>query len=148
MVAEKASEKATEKAIESASGGTAKVDLDKDKVSVTTQDGTMQMGGTNEWPSKIPADVPKFTYGKINSVIENTSPDGQSIIVGLEGVAMADIEKYKSALEGAGWKITMTSKSDDAYFMTAEKGKNSVSASFGTKTDGGYSGILGYVEGK
>ncbi len=147
-VAEKASEKAAEQAIESASGGNAKVDLSGDKVSVKTDEGTMQVGGTNEWPSQIPSDVPKFSYGKITSVMETTTNDGQSIIVSFENVAMADLEKYKSALEGAGWKANITSKSDDGYFMSAAKDKNTVSLTFGSKTDAGYSGVVGYVQGK
>lgn len=147
MIGDKVAEKATEKTIENATGGDAKVDLNKDKVTVTTKDGTMQVGGTSEWPSKIPSDVPKFSYGKITSVMENTTTDGQSFIVGFEGVAVADLEKYKSDLEGAGWKITMTSKSDDGYLIVAEKAKNSVTASF-SKGDKGFSGGISYVEQK
>lgn len=146
-VSDKVSEKAAEKAIESASGGNAKVDLNNDKVTVTTKDGSLQAGGTSEWPSKIPADVPKFSYGKITSVMESTTTDGQSIIVGIEGVALDDLEKYKGQLEGAGWKITMTSKSEDGYLLVSEKAKNSVTASF-SKGDNSYSGGLSYVEVK
>lgn len=145
-VAEKASEKATEKAIESASGGNAQVDVDKDKMTVKTKDGSMQVGGTNEWPSKIPSDVPKFSYGKIDSVAETNTGDGQSVIVSFEGVAMPDLEKYKSDIESAGWKVTMTTKSDDGYWMSAEKDKNAIALTFANKSDSGYSGAFAWTQ--
>jgi uncharacterized protein YceK len=148
MVAQKAADKAAATAIQSSVGGDAKVDVNKDNVSVTTKDGSMKVGGATEWPSTMPADVPKFSYGKITSAMENTTSDGLSIVVGIDGVALADLDKYKSDLEGAGWEITTTSKTDDASILSAEKGKNTVTVSFSIKDDKTYSGGISYIEGK
>ncbi|MCX5780240.1 MAG: hypothetical protein NTV45_05375 [Firmicutes bacterium] len=145
----KVAEKTTEKAIEKSVGGDAQVDLNKDQVTVKTSEGTMKMGGATEWPTKIPAVLPKFTYGKITSVMENTTAEGSMVIVGVDGVNAADIDKYISDLEKAGWKIAMTSKSDSGIFIGAEKDKYTVNISFGKKSDAeGYSGGISFVEEK
>lgn len=147
--AEKVSEKAAEKAIESATGGQAQVDLGKNEITVKTGEGTTKVGGTQEWPAKIAADVPKFTAGKIVSIVENTPADGgYQVMVGIEGAAMADIEKYKGQLESAGWKITSTTKVEDGYMVSAEKEKRTVLISFSGKTDTGYTGGIYYTEEK
>lgn len=147
-VAEKAAEKATEKAIEDSSGGKAKVDLSGDKLEIKTDEGSFKVGGTYEWPSQIPADVPKFTEGNIVSVMENTTPDGKSVFVGIENVKIDVFDKYKSELEGSGWSISMTSKSETGFLISAQKEKKNVSISFSGSSDGGYSGGVTYVEEK
>jgi len=149
QAAEKASEKATEKAIEDATGGQAQVDLGKNEVTVKTDEGTTKVGGTNEWPAKIPADVPKFATGKITSIVESTPTEGgYQVMVGIEGASMADIESYKGQLESAGWKITNTTKIEDGYMVSAEKENRTVLESFSGKTESGYTGGIYYTEEK
>lgn len=146
---EKVSEKATEKAIENATGGQAQVDLSKNEVTVKTDEGTTKIGGTNEWPSRIPSDVPKFTAGKITSVSESTpASGGYQVMVGIEAASMADIEKYKGQLEASGWKVTATTKTEDGYMVASEKDKRNVIESFTGKTDSGFSGGIYYTEEK
>ncbi len=147
--AEKASEKATEKAIENATGGQAQVDLSKNEVTVKTDEGTTKIGGSNEWPSRIPSDVPKFSAGKITAISESTpASGGYQVMVGIEGASMTDIEKYKSQLESAGWKITATTKTEDGYMVSSEKEKRTLIESFTGKTDQGFSGGIYYTEEK
>ncbi len=147
--AEKASEKATEKAIEDATGGKAQVDLDKDQVTVKTEEGTTKVGGTNEWPAKIPSDVPKFAAGKITSVVESTPTEGgYQVMVGIEGASMANIESYKGQMESAGWKITNTTKIEDGYMVSAEKDNRTVLVSFSTDDKDSYTGGIYYTEEK
>lgn len=149
QAAEKASEKAVEKAIEDSSGGQAKVDLGKNEITVKTEDGTTKVGGAYEWPAKIPADVPKFSAGKIISLVETTPADGgYQVMVGIEGATMADIEQYKGQLEGSGWKVITTTKMDDGYLVMTEKDKRAVMVSFNGKTETGYSGGVYYTEEK
>jgi hypothetical protein len=142
----KPGEKMGEKMLEVATGGKAKVD--GNKVTVKTEQGTMEVGGTQEWPAKIPADVPKFTYGKIVSVMENTTPKGLNIFVGIEGVSKADFDKYASSLAGAGWKVATESKGEDGFFVMTKKGNNMLMASFSNKSDKGFSGGVSYTEAK
>ena len=93
----------------------------------------MKVGGTYEWPKTIPSDVPKFTYGKITSVMETNADKGKSFFIGYENIDVASYDKYKGELESAGWKITMTSKSEDGYLIMGTKEKRSVMASFSNK---------------
>lgn len=147
--AEKATEKAAEKAIETSTGEKAQVDLGKNEITVKTDEGTTKVGGTQEWPAKIPADVPRFTSGKITSVVESTPADGgYQVMVGYEGATMADIEKYKGQLEAAGWKVTSTTKIEDGYMVAAEKDKRNIVESFNGKTETGYTGGIYYTEEK
>jgi hypothetical protein len=139
-------QKAGEKMVETASGGKAKVE--GDKVTIKTGQGTMEVGGKQVWPSRIPADVPKFTYGKIVSVMENNNPKGTNVFVGIEEITRADFDKYASALADAGWKAVTESKSEDGFFVTAKKGNNMLVVSFSGKGDKGFSGGVSYTEAK
>jgi len=142
-------EKATEKIIESSSGGKVKVDASGGKITVKTEHGTTQAGGANEWPGKIPADVPRFTYGKITSISEtNTKTGATSIFVGIGEVKPADLDKYENSLTNAGWKMTSTSKSESGLLLTATKDKKNIIASFSGNRDKGFSGGISYTEKK
>jgi hypothetical protein len=144
----KVAEKATEKAIEQSSGGQAKVDIKDDQVTVKTNEGTTTVGGTTQWPSKMPADVPKFTYGKIVGVSETTTTDkGLTEYIVVEGVALGDGAKYASQLESAGWKIESTTTATDAYMVSAVKGEQSLLLSLG-KDDSGFGGAIFYSQKK
>lgn len=143
---EKVAEKASEKAIEDATGGKAKVDLNKDKIEVKTDEGTYKAGSTYEWPSQIPADVPKFSYGKIITVTESSTVQGNSVFVGINEVKDDAYDKYKSALESAGWKINLTNRSNDGFLITATKDKQNVIASFSNKSEKGVSGGVTYSQ--
>lgn len=142
----KPSEKMSEKMIETATGGKAKVE--GDKVTVKTEQGTMEVGGKQEWPSKIPADVPKFAFGKIVSVMENNTPKGTNVFVGIEGVSKPDFDSYVSTLSGAGWKTVTESKGEDGFFVTTKKGNNILVVSFSGKNEKGFSGGISYTEAK
>lgn len=138
--------KAGEKMVETATGG--KATIDGDKVTVKTEQGTMEVGGKQEWPSRIPADVPKFTYGKITTVMENNTPKGTNVFVGLENVTRADFDSYVSTLAGAGWKMVTESKGEDGFFVTTKKGNNTLLVSFSGKNEKGFSGGVSYTEAK
>ena len=138
--------KPSEKMIETATGGKAKVE--GDKVTVKTEQGTMEVGGKQEWPTRIPADVPKFAYGKIVSVMENNTPKGTNVFVGIEGVSKSDFDSYVGTLNGAGWKTVTESKGEDGFFVTTKKGNNMLVASFSNKSEKGFSGGISYTETK
>jgi len=148
-VAEKASEKAAEKAIEQASGGNAKVDLDKEgNVEIKTSDGTIK-AGSNEWPGQIPTDVPRFTEGKITSVVESTEEDqGKGVFIGIENADIDSADKYKSELEKAGWNIGMSSKTPEMVMFSAQKDKRVVTVNFAIDEGKLASGGITYAEEK
>lgn len=143
-----AAEKATEKAIEQSTGGQAKVDVDKDQVTVKTDEGTTTIGGTNQWPDKMPADVPKFNSGKIvSATVSNTTDNGLGIWVGIEGTSMDDLTKYTNQLEAAGWKIESTTTMTDGYMVTASKGEQTLLVSF-SKSNDTFGGAIMYNQKK
>lgn len=147
QAAEKASEEAAERAIESATGGKAQVDLSGDEVTVKTDEGTTKIGGANEWPAKIPSDVPKFAAGKITSIMESTPADGgYQVMVGIAEASKADVEKYKEQLESAGWKITNTTVIEDGYMVTAEKENRTILESFSGDSENNFTGSIFYTE--
>ena len=136
--------KPSEKMIETATGG--KATVEGDRVTVKTDQGTLEVGGKQEWPSKIPADVPKFTHGKIVSVMENNTPTGTNVFVGIEGVSKSDFDSYVSTLAGAGWKTLTEAKGEDGFFVNTKKGNNMLVVSFSNKSDKGFSGGISYTQ--
>ena len=143
----KVAEKASEKAIEQATGGNAKVDLDsKGNMEIKTDEGTIKTG-SNEWPKQIPSDVPRFTDGKIMSVVESTDKDqGNGIIVGIEDASIEAAENYKSELEKNGWTISMSSNTAESVMFSAEKNKSVVLVSFAVSEGKLASGGVTYSE--
>jgi hypothetical protein len=147
--AEKASEKAAEEALEQATGGNAKVDLDnKGNVEITTNEGTIKTGG-NEWPKQIPSDVPRFTDGKIVSVVENTENDqGKGIFVGIEDAGLDAADKYKSELEKAGWSMDISSNTPESVMFSVKKDNRMITVSFAISEGKLASGGITYAETK
>jgi uncharacterized protein YceK len=148
-VAEQASEKAAEKAIEKASGGKAKVDLDKDgNVEIKTSDGTIKTG-SNEWPGQIPTDVPRFTEGEITTVVESTDKDqGKGVFVGIVNAGIDSADKYKNELEKAGWNIAMSSQTPETVMLVAQKDNRVVTVNFAISEGKLASGGITYAEEK
>lgn len=148
-VTEKASEKAAEKAIEQAAGGNAKVDLDnKGNVEVKTKDGTIKTG-SNEWPGQIPADVPRFTEGKIVSVVESSAKDqGKGTFVAIENTSLEAAENYKGELVKNGWSIGVSSNTPESVMFSAEKNNGVVTVSFTISKGKLASGGITYSEEK
>ena len=143
-----AAEKATEKAIEKSTGGQAKVDVNKDQVTVKTDEGTFTTGSTTQWPDKMPADVPKFTSGKIAAAtVSNTADNGLGVWISIQGTSMADLTKYASQLESAGWKIESTTTMTDGYMVSASKGEQGLLLSF-SKNNDSLDGALMYNQKK
>ncbi|MGD0153745.1 MAG: hypothetical protein ABSC17_08310 [Thermacetogeniaceae bacterium] len=140
--------KASENAIESATGGQVKVNQNNGGVTVKTDQGTYQAGSTYEWPSTMPSDVPKFSYGKITSVIQSNTATGKGISVGIENAAPDAFDKYKNDLQNAGWTIETTSQSTSGLLISASKDKRTVMASFSSSSDKGLSGAVIYSEGQ
>lgn len=129
LITDKIGEKATETAVENAIGGKdTKVDLKN-----------------AEWPKSIPSDVPKLSGGKITMTAENTVTEGKTTMVYYEGVDAAAGGNYKTALEQAGWKMTMTNQSADAYMIVAEKDKRAVNLVLTADSNNSGKGMSGWV---
>ncbi len=118
----KASEKASEKMIERSIGNDAKVDINDEKITVKTDEGTFTTdANAKDWPKEIPKDVPQFTNGKVTAVTTQSMGDSNSWMMVFSDVPENAIEDYKTTLTGEGFTIVLTTTAGTGGYMTAEK---------------------------
>lgn len=118
----KASEKTTEKIIEKSIGDDATVDLDDEKVTIKTDEGTFTSDATiKTWPSAIPDEVPTFDEGTIVNVSTQEMEDSNNWVVIFEDVSEPALEKYQTDLKNKGFKINFITTSGVAGHLAAEK---------------------------
>ena len=86
----------------------------------------------DEWPSKMPADVPMFSYGKITGYKIFI----HAIVVNVEKATPDFFDKYQSDLKNAGWTITAASQTKETIIIQATKGQSTVEANFSNGTGG------------
>ncbi len=60
------------------------------------------------WPDDMPADVPRFTMGKITGVGDRMTGGRKSWNVFVADVADGSLGKYTEELKGKGWRILMS----------------------------------------
>ena len=115
---EMAAEKLTEKVLGEATGG--KVNIDGDKITIETKDGSISLGGT-EWPNDMMGkNIPKLD-GKVNYVANS---DELCMIV-VEEVKSADFEKYLEKVKDAGYnqdEVNFSDSSSVSYMATNADG--------------------------
>lgn len=140
--------RATEKTIQSATGNQVEVNQNNGSVTVKNSQGTFQAGGTYQWPSAMPSDVPQFSYGKITSVIQDNSSSNQGVEVGFNNVTPDAFDKYKNDLQNAGWTVDNTTQTTDGFLVGATKGKRTVLASFSSDGNNTFSGAVVYSTGQ
>ena len=145
---EEIAEKMAEEIIERSSGGDVDIDYSDNSMSFETEQGTINMGITEEWPDKIPLSVPKFSSGKIVSATETDTGNALNVFVVIEEITSGDFDKYKSDVEGAGWTITTSSKMDNDFVFIATKEKASIMASFSRDEGDLFSGGIRYIQGE
>lgn len=120
-------EKTSEKMIEKSIGEDADVDIDKEKVTIKTEEGTFTADASiSSWPEEIPADVPEFKHGNIISVSTQEMGDSKNWVVMYEEVPPSALVKYKEDLENKGFKISYTTMVASGGHMAAEKGELAV----------------------
>jgi hypothetical protein len=142
-------------AIEKATGG--KVGVNQEGLSIKSGVGGLQMGSTDQWPSQIPPDVPRFTYGKIffagsKTVVATEQATGerpgQGIIMMFNSVPLDAFEKYQNDLKNAGWTIGMATQNAGAFMFAASKGKQAIMATFEPAGKKEFSGEIAYIQGQ
>ncbi|MBT8178293.1 MAG: hypothetical protein KJN96_02590 [Eudoraea sp.] len=120
---ERTAEKTSEKMIEKSLGEDAEVDIDDEKVTIKTEEGTFTADATiNSWPDEIPGDVPEFKDGKIMSVSTQEMDDSKNWVVIYEDVSQNALKNYQEELEKAGFKISYTTIVASGGHLAAEKG--------------------------
>ena len=120
-------EKTSEKLIEKSVGEDADVDIDDEKVTIKTEEGTFTADASaNNWPDEIPGDVPEFKDGKILSVSTQDVDDSKNWVVIFEDVSQNALKNYQEALEEKGFKISYTTIVASGGHLAAEKGELAV----------------------
>jgi hypothetical protein len=118
----KASEKASEKMIEKSIGNDADVDIDDEKVTVKTEEGTFTSDASaRTWPSAIPNEIPKFEYGNIINVTSQEAEEMMGWIVMFENVKESDLKSYQADLEAKNFNINSVTSYNQGGLLTAEK---------------------------
>lgn len=122
QAAEKQQEKALEKAMEQGGNQNANVDIEKEKITVESDEGKMVIKtGEEKWPSNAPADVPELSAGTIIGTLAGESDQGNSWTIRYQGIEMGELEQYGTRLKNAGFKITKI-KSSKGGMVSGEKG--------------------------
>jgi len=115
---EMAAEKLTEKVLGEATGG--KVNIDGDKITIETKDGSISLGGT-EWPNDMMGkNIPKLD-GKVTYVANS---DELCMIV-VEEVKSSEFEKYLKKVKDAGYtqnEVNYSDSSSVSYTATSADG--------------------------
>ena len=118
----KASEKASEKMIEKSIGNDADVDIDDEKVTVKTEEGTFTSDASaRTWPSAIPNEIPKFKYGNIINVTSQEAEEMMGWIIMFENVKESDLKDYQADLEAKNFNINSVTSYNQGGLLTAEK---------------------------
>ncbi len=121
-VEEKLAEKITEGILDKAGGDNVDIDLDEGKITVTDKEGGAEWTvGGGEWPKGEAASlIPKFTKGKVESVIETP----EACMISLSEVSQKDYENYVEELKSAGFNEEVTtSTAEDTIMYSAKKGE-------------------------
>ena len=124
--AENTAENMAENAIEKETGGNADVDIEKDKVDIKTEDGSMQAGEDVSLPADFPKDVYVFE-GKIKTVIQSNETAGFSVSIETDKAVESIKSIYEEKLKADGWKITGSMVIGDSITVVGEKDNRTVS---------------------
>ena len=118
----KAAEKSSEKMIEKSMGDDTSVDIDDEKVTIKTGEGTFTSDATIKiWPKDIPDEIPQFDHGTIVNVTTQNMDDSNNWVVIFEEVPGSAIEKYKADLKSKGFKINFVTTAIAGGHLAAEK---------------------------
>lgn len=95
----KAGEKMAENILENELGGKVDIGSNGTDVSIETDRGNVQMGGSAVWPTNMPEDVPRLTAGKL--LMAASVSTGWQVVA--EDVSQEDYTAYYTALKGKNW---------------------------------------------
>ena len=137
-VAERSTEKAIEKQLEKESGGESKVDIDKGRVEIETEEGTtrIEAGEGARLPDSFPKDIPVYSGAKLISAI--TQDEGGTVAFTVSAAFRDVSDYYRSELQKAGYKVEATMDLGEAvqFIATSADGKRQVSIQTAKDKDG------------
>ncbi len=104
--------KTAEGIVSSLTGGDVELDSQGNVAKVTTDEGSFEMSGTAKWPTDMPAEVPEFTAGTIESSAKSTVTGSAGWTVSFKSVKAGAYSTYRAQLLAKGWSETSTYESD------------------------------------
>ena len=107
--------------------------------------GAAASGSSAQWPSKMPADVPQFTYGTLTASNNNVMGAVQATFANVSADAFT---KYQADLKQAGWTISSASQTPDGFEIDASQGSQTLVAMFVLSKNNGLKGAITYHSGK
>lgn len=101
---EEAASRAIEKAIEKQTGGKAKVDLSKGKVTIKDKEGelTMAQGGGADLPEGFPKDVLAYKGAQVMLAVKQAN--SMSVVLETKDDLKTVEEAYKTSMKAQGWE--------------------------------------------
>ena len=116
-----------EKAIEQSTGNKVAVNSGGNNITIQSEGQKIEIqGNSGVWPADMPADVPKFSWGKITAVTRAETPEGKNWSVVYENVSGNMAKEFESQLKSNGFKnvTTIVTSGDGAGgVVSAEKEK-------------------------
>ncbi len=107
-----AAKNTTESIIGGLTGSDVELDSEGNVAKVTTDDGSFEMNQTAKWPSDMPAEVPEFTAGVIESSAKSTATGSAGWTISFKSVQTGAYSSYREQLLAKGWNETGTYESD------------------------------------
>jgi hypothetical protein len=109
--------------------------------SVVSTESAASSSDSIQWPSKMPTDVPQFTYGTIIGSSNNVMGNIQATYKNATADAFT---KYLADLKAAGWTISVSTQSADGFEIDAAKAPRGVVAMFINTKNNGLKGAVTY----
>ncbi|WP_323789581.1 hypothetical protein [Psychroserpens sp.] len=118
----KSAEKTSEKLIETTIGDNANVDIDDEKITIKTDEGTFTSDATiKSWPKTIPDDVPEFKDGKIVNVSTQFVDEAKNWTLLFEDISDNSLDDYEAELKKNGFKVSTITMGETKSHITAQK---------------------------
>jgi hypothetical protein len=114
-------EQAMERAIEEDGGGKAKVDIQGEKVTIKTEDGTMEVasGGEATIPAEFPKDVFLVKDAKVSMSMK--TPEGVQVVIETKQSVNQAAALYGSEMKKLGWNEEQNVSMGDTAMMSYQK---------------------------
>jgi len=109
------------------------------QVQVNQNNGGVTGSGNIQWPSKMPTDVPVFTYGTITGASNDIMGSIQAVF---DNVTPDAFDKYQIDLKNAGWTISNATQSAYGFEIDATIAPRTVVAMFVTSKSNGLTGAV------
>jgi hypothetical protein len=103
-----------EKVLEQSTGNKIDIKSGGENITIESEGQKIQIQGKGgAWPEDLPADVPKFSWGKIKAVTRSETPEGKSWVIVCESVPGNIVKDYESKLKSNGFETVSTIVTSD-----------------------------------